>query len=70
MSLSYQALYRVWRPQTFDDVVGQKHVTKTLQNALLQEKISHAYLFSGPEEQEKQVLQKYLQKQLTVNEHR
>ncbi|MEW9503292.1 DNA polymerase III subunit gamma/tau [Jeotgalibacillus marinus] len=44
----YQALYRVWRPQEFADVVGQKHVTKTLQNALLQEKISHAYLFSGP----------------------
>jgi DNA polymerase III gamma/tau subunit len=46
--VSYQALYRVWRPQQFIDVVGQEHVTKTLQNALLQEKISHAYLFSGP----------------------
>jgi DNA polymerase III subunit gamma/tau len=46
--LAYQALYRVWRPQQFFDVVGQEHVTKTLQNALLQQKISHAYLFSGP----------------------
>ncbi len=46
--MSYQALYRVWRPQQFFDVVGQQHVTKTLQNALLQQKISHAYLFSGP----------------------
>ncbi len=46
--MAYQALYRVWRPQTFLDVVGQEHVTKTLQNALLQLKISHAYLFSGP----------------------
>jgi DNA polymerase III subunit gamma/tau len=46
--LAYQALYRVWRPQSFLDVVGQQHVTKTLQNALLQEKTSHAYLFSGP----------------------
>ncbi|HZG73204.1 MAG TPA: DNA polymerase III subunit gamma/tau [Chondromyces sp.] len=46
--MSYQALYRVWRPQKFSDVVGQEHVTQTLQNALLQEKISHAYLFSGP----------------------
>ncbi|KAB2328185.1 DNA polymerase III subunit gamma/tau [Cytobacillus depressus] len=46
--MSYQALYRVWRPQSFIDVVGQEHVTKTLQNALLQEKTSHAYLFSGP----------------------
>ncbi|MFK2827217.1 DNA polymerase III subunit gamma/tau [Bacillus sp. B190/17] len=46
--MSYQALYRVWRPQNFIDVVGQEHITKTLQNALLQQKISHAYLFSGP----------------------
>ena len=46
--MAYQALYRVWRPQLFLDVVGQEHVTKTLQNALLQQKISHAYLFSGP----------------------
>lgn len=46
--MAYQALYRVWRPRTFIDVVGQEHVTKTLQNALLQQKISHAYLFSGP----------------------
>lgn len=46
--MAYQALYRVWRPQSFQDVVGQEHITKTLQNALLQDKISHAYLFSGP----------------------
>ncbi|WP_108672526.1 DNA polymerase III subunit gamma/tau [Peribacillus acanthi] len=46
--MGYQALYRVWRPQQFVDVVGQEHITKTLQNALLQQKISHAYLFSGP----------------------
>ncbi|ALC88487.1 DNA polymerase III subunit gamma/tau [Bacillus sp. FJAT-18017] len=46
--MSYQALYRVWRPQQFIDVVGQEHITKTLQNALVQEKTTHAYLFSGP----------------------
>ncbi|MGC4379328.1 DNA polymerase III subunit gamma/tau [Fictibacillus sp. Mic-4] len=46
--MSYQALYRVWRPQSFQDVVGQEHITKTIQNALLQQKLSHAYLFSGP----------------------
>ena len=46
--MSYQALYRVWRPQSFADVVGQEHVTKTLKNALLHQKTSHAYLFSGP----------------------
>ncbi|GIO28188.1 DNA polymerase III subunit gamma/tau [Ornithinibacillus bavariensis] len=46
--MSYQALYRVWRPQTFQDVVGQSHITRTLQNAIVQQKFSHAYLFSGP----------------------
>lgn len=46
--MSYQALYRVWRPQSFADVVGQSHITRTLQNAIVQEKFSHAYLFSGP----------------------
>ena len=46
--MGYQALYRVWRPQQLKDVVGQEHITKTLQNALVHEKMSHAYLFSGP----------------------
>ncbi|SDX26399.1 DNA polymerase III, tau subunit [Marininema mesophilum] len=46
--MSYRALYRVWRPQTFKDLVGQEHVTKTLENALSEGHISHAYLFSGP----------------------
>lgn len=46
--MSYQALYRVWRPQKFSDVVGQSHITRTLQNAIFQNKFSHAYLFSGP----------------------
>ncbi|GAE37255.1 DNA polymerase III subunit gamma/tau [Halalkalibacter akibai] len=46
--MGYQALYRVWRPQQLKDVVGQEHITKTLQNALIQNKLSHAYLFSGP----------------------
>lgn len=46
--MTYQALYRVWRPRTFADLVGQTHITRTLQNALEQEKFSHAYLFSGP----------------------
>ncbi len=43
----YQALYRKWRPQTFDDVVGQEHITKTLKNEIESGKISHAYLFIG-----------------------
>src|SRR5690625_2859633 len=46
--MSYQALYRVWRPRTFADVVGQSHITQTLQNAISEQKFSHAYLFSGP----------------------
>ncbi|SES31429.1 DNA polymerase III subunit gamma/tau [Salisediminibacterium halotolerans] len=46
--MSYQALYRVWRPQELTDVIGQEHITKTLKNALVQEKLSHAYLFTGP----------------------
>jgi DNA polymerase-3 subunit gamma/tau len=43
-----QALYRKWRSQTFDEVVGQEHVTQTLRNALRDGRIAHAYLFSGP----------------------
>ena len=46
--MEYQALYRAFRPQKFSDVVGQHHVTKTLQNAIIRNKESHAYLFSGP----------------------
>lgn len=46
--MSYQALYRKWRPRKFADVVGQSHITKTLQNAILNNQFSHAYLFSGP----------------------
>ena len=43
----YQALYRKYRPQTFDDVVGQLAVTQTLKNQILTGKTSHAYLFTG-----------------------
>jgi DNA polymerase-3 subunit gamma/tau len=46
--MAAQALYRKWRPRTFDEVVGQGHVTHTLQNALPSGRISHAYLFAGP----------------------
>ena len=43
----YQALYRQYRPKTFDDVLGQKHITITLKNQIQKENIGHAYLFSG-----------------------
>ncbi|MEQ6063623.1 DNA polymerase III subunit gamma/tau [Staphylococcus saccharolyticus] len=46
--MDYQALYRMYRPQSFNDVVGQTHVTKTLRNAISKGKQSHAYIFSGP----------------------
>ncbi len=42
------ALYRKWRSQTFDEVIGQEHVTRTLRNALREGRVAHAYLFSGP----------------------
>ena len=43
----YQALYRKWRPQTFDEVVGQKHITETLKNQVRTGRLSHAYIFIG-----------------------
>lgn len=46
--MAYQALYRVYRSQTFNDIVGQEAITKTLKNAIVHHQISHAYLFSGP----------------------
>ncbi len=46
--MAAQALYSRWRPMTFEEVVGQEHVTYTLRNALLGERVGHAYLFSGP----------------------
>ncbi|GAA6237304.1 DNA polymerase III subunit gamma/tau [Apilactobacillus micheneri] len=46
--MSYQALYRVWRPQRFDDVIGQDVITTTLKNAIITNQLSHAYLFAGP----------------------
>lgn len=47
-ALSHIALYRAWRPQTFQDMVGQQHVIQTLRNAIRENRIAHAYLFSGP----------------------
>jgi len=46
--MAAQALYRRWRSQTFEDLVGQEHVTVTLRNALREGRLSHAYLFAGP----------------------
>ena len=45
--MSYQVIARKWRPQTFQDLVGQQHVTETLKNAILKNRVAHAYIFSG-----------------------
>lgn len=45
--MGYTALYREWRPQTFKDIVGQEHITTTLKNQILNNRIAHAYLFCG-----------------------
>ncbi len=46
--MAYKALYRTYRPANFDEIAGQEHITKTFRNALVKNKIAHAYLFSGP----------------------
>lgn len=45
--MGYQVIARKWRPQSFGDVVGQRHVTQTLENAIAQNRVAHAYIFSG-----------------------
>ena len=46
--MGYKALYRVWRPKTFEELKGQDHITEMLKNQIKQQKVAHAYLFSGP----------------------
>lgn len=46
--MAYKALYRTYRPTNFDEIAGQEHITRTFRNALKNDKIAHAYLFSGP----------------------
>ena len=46
--MSYKALYRTYRPTTFSEVAGQENIIKTLQNSLINQITSHAYIFSGP----------------------
>ena len=45
--MAHQAIYRRWRPMTFDDVIGQNHITKTLKNQIMSDSVGHAYLFCG-----------------------
>ena len=62
--MAYKALYRIYRPQKFDEVVGQKHILQTLKNAIKKNKIAHAYLFSGPRGTGKTSMAKLLAKAL------
>ncbi|MFQ5436402.1 MAG: DNA polymerase III subunit gamma/tau, partial [Anaerolineae bacterium] len=57
-----QALYRKWRPARFEDVVGQEHVTRTLQNSVAADRVGHAYLFCGPRGTGKTTLARLLAK--------
>ena len=64
--MSYQALYRVWRPQRFDEIVGQQVVTQTLKNAIITKQISHAYYLPDQGELARPQRQKSLLKPSTV----
>ena len=46
--MSYLVLARKFRPQKFDEVIGQEHISQTLKNAISENRVAHAYLFSGP----------------------
>jgi DNA polymerase-3 subunit gamma/tau len=66
--MSYQVLARKWRPQVFADVVGQSHITKTLQNAITTNRLAHAFLFSGPRGVGKTTTARILAKALNCKE--
>ena len=60
--MAYKALYRTYRPSSFEEVVGQKYIVTTLKNAIEQNKIAHAYLFCGPRGTGKTTVAKLLAK--------
>ena len=66
--MAYKALYRTYRPSTFEEVAGQKHIVKTLRNAFSTNKIAHAYLFCGPRGTGKTSMAKLVAKALNCEE--
>ena len=66
--MAYKALYRTYRPTTFEEVAGQQHIVRTFKNALATGKISHAYLFAGPRGTGKTTMAKLLAKALNCDE--
>ena len=66
--MAYKALYRTYRPSTFEEVAGQGHIVKTLKNALVTNKIAHAYLFTGPRGTGKTTMAKLFAKALNCDE--
>ena len=66
--MAYKALYRTYRPSTFEEVAGQEHIVKTLKNALASKKLAHAYLFAGPRGTGKTTMAKLLAKALNCDE--
>ena len=62
--MAYKSLYRSYRPQAFEDVIGLKHIVQTLKNAIARDQLAHAYLFNGPRGTGKPTLAKLLAKGL------
>jgi len=66
--MTYEVFARKWRPQVFEDVIGQEHVIHTLVNAITTDRLAHAYLFSGPRGVGKTSIARILAKALTCAE--